>query len=105
MREQLPLPVNDLVGVQLELLGQLGQRPVFTQGGQRHFCLERRGVGAAGARADFLNTKKFLLPDLARPRLMPGVSTYSAVQICEATSYRRPIAFNDPLLRNEWNPR
>jgi hypothetical protein len=37
-------------------------------------------------RADFLTMKNSFLPDLYRHGLKPGVSTYSAVQICGATS-------------------
>ena len=46
MREKLTLPVDDLAGVQLELLGQIGQSLVFAQRGQSHLGLERRRVGA-----------------------------------------------------------
>jgi hypothetical protein len=47
--KQLPLPFGDLVGMQLELLAQLGQGAVFPQGRQGYLRFERRIVGAAGA--------------------------------------------------------
>ena len=47
--KQLPTPLGDLVGVQLEVLGQLCRGLVFSQGGQGHLGLERRRVCAAGA--------------------------------------------------------
>ena len=37
-------------------------------------------------RANILTLKNSFLPDLHRPGLMPGVSTYRAGQICGATS-------------------
>jgi hypothetical protein len=37
-------------------------------------------------RADFLTIENSFSPSRVRPGFMPGVSTYSAVQICEATS-------------------
>jgi|GEM_PF-1928151 len=40
-------------------------------------------------RADFLTIKNSFSPDQSRPGFMPGVSTYSAVQICGATSLER----------------
>ena len=47
--QKLPPPLGDLVGMQLELLGQLGQRLVFPQSRHGHLRLERRRVRAAGA--------------------------------------------------------
>jgi hypothetical protein len=37
-------------------------------------------------RADFFTIQNSFSPDRLRPGFMPGVSTYSAVQICGATS-------------------
>src|SRR5919107_3035551 len=42
--EQLRLPLGDLVGVNVELLCQLGQRLVASDGGQSHLRLEGRCV-------------------------------------------------------------
>jgi hypothetical protein len=49
--EQLVLPVGDLVGVQIEPLGEFGQRLVAANGGQRNARLERRGVVTSGPSA------------------------------------------------------
>jgi len=40
--QELRAPLADLVRMDLELLRQLDQRPVATDGGQRHLRLERR---------------------------------------------------------------
>lgn len=37
-------------------------------------------------RADFLTIKNSFSPGHSRPGIMPGVSTYRAVQICDAAS-------------------
>src|SRR4051794_4230234 len=42
--EQLRLPLGDLVGMNVELLCQLGQRLLALDGGQSHLRLESRGV-------------------------------------------------------------
>ena len=42
--EKLTLPLRDLVGVDIELLRQLGQRLLALDRGQRHFRLEARCV-------------------------------------------------------------
>ena len=47
--QQLPLPLRDLVGVNLKLCGQLGQRLVLAQRCQRYAGLKLRSVLAAGA--------------------------------------------------------
>ena len=44
--DQLALPLDNLAGVQLERLAQLGHRLVVAQGGQRHLRLERRTMDA-----------------------------------------------------------
>ena len=41
---KLGLPGRDLIGVDVEMLGQLGQRPVALDGGKRHLRLEGRCV-------------------------------------------------------------
>ncbi len=41
---KLSLPRRDLIGVNVELLGQLGYRPITLDGGKRHLCLEGRCV-------------------------------------------------------------
>jgi hypothetical protein len=46
--EQLPPPLGDLVGMPLEMLGQLGQGLGFAQGRQSYLGLERRRMGAPG---------------------------------------------------------
>jgi hypothetical protein len=46
---QLSLPGGDLVRVHIKLLRQFGQRFLALDGGQRHFCLENRGMGPAGS--------------------------------------------------------
>src|SRR5271167_440759 len=47
--KQLPLPLRELVGVNLKLCGQLGQRLVLAQRRQRYAGLKLRSVLAAGA--------------------------------------------------------
>jgi hypothetical protein len=47
--EKLPLPLRDLVGVDIELLRQLGQRLLALDRAQSHFRLERRCVVPTGA--------------------------------------------------------
>src|SRR5687768_12940071 len=42
--EKLRLPLSDLVGMNVELLSQLGQRLVASDGGQSHLRLESRCV-------------------------------------------------------------
>ena len=39
---KLRFPRRDLIGVDVEMLGQLGYRPVALDGGQRHLRLEGR---------------------------------------------------------------
>ena len=83
---QLALPFDDLRRVQLELRAQLGQRLVVSQGRLSHPCLERRTVRATGAVLDFLTIENSFSPSRRRPSIVPGVSTYRAVQICGTTS-------------------
>jgi hypothetical protein len=47
--EKLTLPLRDLIGVDIELLRQLGQRPLALDRGQGHFRLEGRCVVPTGA--------------------------------------------------------
>ena len=42
--KKLSLPLRDLIGVNVELLRQFGQRLLALQGGQGHFRLESRRV-------------------------------------------------------------
>ena len=42
--QELRAPLRDLVGMHVELLSQLGQRPLALDGGQRHLGLESRAV-------------------------------------------------------------
>ena len=86
--QQLPLPIGDLLGMQLKLLAQFG------------YCLVLSSRSAARAtrtlkvavwvrrvrRADFLTIRNSFSPELPRPSFMPRVSTYNPVQICGATS-------------------
>jgi hypothetical protein len=45
--QQLPLPFGDLIGVQLELLGQFGQGLVLTLSSQSYLGLEHGRMRAA----------------------------------------------------------
>ena len=72
--------------MQLEMLGQFGQRPVFALGSLGHLRLGRCRVGVAVRRADFLTIKNSFSPDRLRSGFIHRVFTYSAVQIFEATS-------------------
>ena len=47
--EKLTLPLRDLIGVDIELLRQPGQRPHALDRGQGHFRLESRCVVPTGA--------------------------------------------------------
>jgi hypothetical protein len=47
--EKLTFPLRDLIGVDIELLRQLGQRPLALDRGQGHFRLEGRCVVPTGA--------------------------------------------------------
>ena len=47
--DKLTPPVRDLIGVDIELLRQLGQRLLALDRGQCHFCLEGRCVVPTGA--------------------------------------------------------
>ena len=44
LSENLGFPLRELIGMNIELLSQLGQRLLAFQGGQSRFCLEGRGV-------------------------------------------------------------
>jgi len=44
LTENLGFPLRELIGMNIELLSQLGQRLLALQGGQSRFCLEGRGV-------------------------------------------------------------
>jgi len=46
--KQLPLPIGDLIGVQLKLFAQFSHRLILTQCGKGEPCLERGRVGATG---------------------------------------------------------
>jgi hypothetical protein len=48
---KLHFPLRDLVGVNVEMLSQLGYRVLAPDGRQRHLCLEGRCVGPACALA------------------------------------------------------
>ena len=52
---KLSLPRGDLIGVDVELLGQLRQRPIALDGGKRHLCLEGRCVVPARSSAHALS--------------------------------------------------
>ena len=47
--QQLPLPIGDLLGMQLKLLAQFGYCLVFAQCSKGHAYLEGGRVGAPGA--------------------------------------------------------
>ena len=47
--EKLALPLRDLVGVNIEKLGQFAQRLLAPEGGKRHLRLESRSVRPAGS--------------------------------------------------------
>lgn len=61
--QQLPLPFGDLVGLPLEMLGQLDQGLAFTQGCQRYLGLEGWRMRAAGAPRGALGHRKLLLAE------------------------------------------
>lgn len=67
--QQLGLPLGDLVGMDIMLLGQFGQGLLATEGGQRHFGLERRRVVPAGTSAHLL----LLIPRAYHARIRPPV--------------------------------
>ena len=52
---QLRFPCCDLVGMNVELLRQLSQRPIASDGGERHFRLESRCVVPARSSAHRLS--------------------------------------------------
>ena len=88
--EQLVLPVGDLVGVDVELLGELCQRLVAANGGQRDPSLERWGVVTSRPSGHFLlrllgpaaRSQEQIVPLIPLPRflgppLIPAVANGS----------------------------
>ncbi|MGY3079162.1 hypothetical protein ACVWZZ_005570 [Bradyrhizobium sp. LM6.10] len=76
---QLGLPRRDLIGVDIKVLGQLRQRSIALDGGQRYFRLEGRGMGSAGSSAHRRSCLRQLSPHSGRN------STYRDVQISETS--------------------
>jgi hypothetical protein len=46
-RDELFLPVSDLIGMHVKMLSQLGESPVAPNGGYRHLRFKRRGMIAS----------------------------------------------------------
>src|SRR6266851_4116239 len=72
---QLCLPCRNLIGVDVEMLGQLSYRSVALDGGKRHLCLKGRGMVPARSSAHGLSCSRRLSPLSGRN------STYRPVQI------------------------
>src|SRR3954451_22402917 len=75
--------------MQFELFAQLGHGAIFSQRCQRTRALNA-GLWVRRVRrpdAFFFTIRNSFLPDRPRSSFIPGVSTYSAVQICGATSF------------------
>lgn len=70
----------DLVGVHVELLGQFHQRPLASNGGECHLCLESRAVVPAGSSRHGLSCSRHL------SRSQAEIPLILAVQISRATS-------------------
>src|ERR1700756_3782613 len=62
--EQLYLPLNDLIWMDIKLLGQFGQRLLPLDCGQSHFCLESRCVVPAWSFAHCLSCSTAILAAL-----------------------------------------
>src|ERR1700756_5665791 len=78
--EQLHLPQGDLIGMDIKLLGQFGQRLLALDCRHSHFCLESRCVVPARSFAHCLSCSTAILAALSRN------STYLAVQIRQTSS-------------------
>jgi hypothetical protein len=76
----LRFPGSDLIGVDVEVFGQLGYRSIALDGGKRHFSLEARCVVPARSSAHGLSCSRRLSPFSGRN------STYRPVQISAAGS-------------------
>ncbi len=60
--QKLRAPLRDLVGVNVELLRQLGQRPLALDGRQRHLRLEGRAVVPARSSGHALSSLLGIMP-------------------------------------------
>src|SRR5712692_9176017 len=77
---KLRFPSRNLIGVDVEMLGQLGYRPIALDGCQRHLRLEGRGVVPARSSVHGLSCSRRSSPLSGRN------STYRPVQISGAGS-------------------
>src|SRR6202521_1827876 len=78
---KLRFPCRDLIGVNVEMLRQLGDCAVVLDGGQSHLRLEGRGVVPAGSSAHGFSCSRRLSPLSGRN------STYRLVQISGTGSH------------------
>src|SRR5476651_909812 len=78
---ELGFPGRHLIGVDVEMLGQLGQRPIALDGGKRHLRLESRAVVPARSSVHGLSCSRRSSPLSGRN------STYRLVQISGTGSF------------------
>src|ERR1700730_17862309 len=75
--EQLHLPLGDLIGMDVELLGQFGQRLLALDRSQSHFSLESRRVVPAWSFAHCLSCSTAILAALRQKLHLSSCPNYS----------------------------